>query len=103
MLKWMDDYYIGETVRNVEDIRQKLDQGKLVPGIYLLTLSVNPHNILEIIPAVTLFQKTAARMCPEIVGVAKGIDEAMELVRSIVQTVYEETGDVQVEKYIKNR
>ena len=35
MLKWMDDYYIGETVRNVEDIRQKLDQGKLVPGIYL--------------------------------------------------------------------
>lgn len=99
----MDDYYIGETVRNVEDIRQKLDQGKLVPGIYLLTLSVNPHNILEIVPAVTLFQKTVARMCPEIVGVAKGIDEAMELVRSIVQTVYEKTGDVQVEKYIKNR
>lgn len=103
MLKWIDDYYIGETVRNVEDIRQKLEQGKLVPGIYLLTLSENPHNILEIIPAVTLFQKTAARICPEIIGVAGGIDEAMELVRSVVQTVYDETGDVQVEEYLKNR
>lgn len=103
MLKWIDDYYIGETVRNVEDIRQKLEQGKLVPGIHLLTLSENPHNILEIIPAVTLFQKTAARICPEIIGVARGIDEAMELVRSVVQTVYDETGDVQVEEYLKNR
>lgn len=103
MLKWIDDYYIGETVRNVEDIRQKLEQGKLVQGIYLLTLSENPHNILEIIPAVTLFQKTAVRICPEIIGVARGIDEAMELVRSVVQTVYDETGDVQVEEYLKNR
>jgi hypothetical protein len=52
---------------------------------------------------VTLFQKTAARLCPEIVGMAKGMDEAMELVQMIVQTVYEETGDVLVEKYLKNR
>ena len=72
-----------------------------VPGIYLVTFSDNPHNILEIIPAVTLFQKTAARLCPEIVGMAKGMDEAMELVQMIVQTVYEETGDVLVEKYLK--
>ena len=34
---------------------------------------------------------------------AKGMDEAMELVQMIVQTVYEETGDVLVEKYLKNR
>ena len=32
-----------------------------------------------------------------------GMDEAMELVQMIVQTVYEETGDVLVEKYLKNR
>lgn len=103
MLKWHENFYIGENVRDAEKIRQKLDQGKLVPGIYLLTLSDNPHNILEILPAVMLFQKTAARLCPEVVGMAGGMDEAMELVRSIVQTVYRETGDVQVQEYLKNR
>jgi len=101
MLKWHDHYYVGESVRDESAVREKLDAGKPVPGIYLVTFSDNPHNILEIIPAVTLFQKTAARLCPEIVGMAKGMDEAMELVQMIVQTVYEETGDVLVEKYLK--
>ena len=103
MLKWHDHYYVGESVRDESAVREKLDAGKPVPGIYLVTFSDNPHNILEIIPAVTMFQKTAARLCPEIVGMVKGMDEAMELVQMIVQTVYEETGDVLVEKYLKNR
>lgn len=103
MLKWYDHYYVGEQVRDESAVREKLDAGKLVPGIYLVTFSDNPHNILEILPAVTLFQETAARLCPEIVGIAKGMDEAMELVQMIVQTVYEETGDVLVEEYLKNR
>ena len=103
MLKWHDHYYVGESVRDESAVREKLDAGKPVPGIYLVTFSDNPHTILEIIPAVTLFQKTAARLWPEIVGMAKGMDEAMELVQMIVQTVYEETGDVLVDKYLKNR
>ena len=61
MLKWHDHYYVGESVRDESAVREKLDAGKPVPGIYLVTFSDNPHNILEIIPAVTLFQKTAAR------------------------------------------
>lgn len=104
MLKWHNNFYIGENVQDADGIRKKLDQGRIVPGIYLLTFSDNPHNILEILPAVTLFQKTVARLCPEVIGMARGMDEAMELVRSIVQTVYEETGDIQqIEEYLKNR
>lgn len=103
MLKWHEGYYIGKTIRDAKSIQEKLEHGKLVPGIYLVTLSHNPCNILEILPAVTLFQKTASRNCPEIIGIARGQEEAMELVRSVVDTVYKETGDVQVEEYLKNR
>lgn len=102
-MNWMRDYYIGEGIRDAEAIQAKLEQGKLVPGVYLVTLSHNPHNILEILPAVVLFQKKAARMCPQIVGMARGEEEAVELVRRIVDSVYQETGDVQIEDYIKNR
>ena len=103
MLNWMDNYYIGETVKHPDEIRQRLDSGKLVPGIYLITLSHNPHNILEILPSVVLYQPTAARLCPQIVGMAKGWFEAAELVRYLVDRVYRETGDVQVADYLKNR
>ena len=68
MLKWHKNYYRGASIKNISKIRLKLIQGKPVPGIYLITLSENPHNQLEILPALTLVQETAARICPEIVG-----------------------------------
>ena len=55
MLKWHKNYYRGASVKNISKIRLKLIQGKPVPGIYLITLSENPHNQLEILPALTLW------------------------------------------------
>lgn len=37
MLKWHDHYYVGESVRDESAVREKLDAGKPVPGIYLVT------------------------------------------------------------------
>ena len=103
MLKWHKNYYKGSNVKNVAGIRLKLRQGKPVPGIYLITLSENPHNLLEILPALTLVQETAARICPEIVGIARGKEEALDLITNLVQTVYEETGELNIKEYWKNR
>lgn len=103
MLKWHKHYYRGTNVKNVTSIRLKLIQGKPVSGIYLITLSENPHNVLEILPALTLVQETAARMCPEVVGIARSKDEALELITNMVQTIYEETGELNIKEYWKNR
>lgn len=103
MLKWHKNYYRGANVKNLPRIRTKLMQGKPVPGIYLITLSENPHNLLEILPALTLVQETAARICPEIVGIARGKEEALDLITQMVQTVYEETGELNIKEYWKNR
>lgn len=75
----------------------------LVPGIYLITLSDNPRNLLEILPALTLIQESAADMCPEIVGIAKGKEEAMDLVTEMIRTIFSETGGFEVKEYWKNR
>ena len=99
MLKWHKNYYRGTSIKNISKIRLKLIQGKPVPGIYLITLSENPHNQLEILPALTLVQETAARICPEIVGIAKGKEEALELITDMVQTIYEETGELNIKEY----
>ena len=103
MLKWCKDLRIGENIKKADRIRRKLNHGKIVPGVYLITFSENPHNILEIIPALTMIQQSAADICPEIIGLAHDKDEAMEMVTEIVREVYEITGDFQIEEYWKNR
>ena len=103
MLKWHKNCFVGKNVRDLERIQEKLENRRLVPGIYLLVLSENPRNIMEMFPAVTLLQRTAADLCPEIIGIALGKEEAVSLAEEIIRQVYEETGDVQVKKKKKNR
>lgn len=103
MLKWQRNFYIGEGVKEPRKIRRKIEDGKFVPGIYLLTLSDNPANVMEIIPASMLMQRSYAGICPPVIGMAKGKDEALELVRSIIEEVYGATGSFSVSEYLKNR
>lgn len=103
MLKWLENGYIGERIRKPEKIKAKLNAGKLVPGIYLVTLSHNPSNLLEILPAAVLVQKSAYDICPMIVGMTKGKEDALTLVTELIQEVYEETGAFEVEEYLKSR
>ena len=103
MLKWQDNFLAGKSVKNPGKIKKKLNSGKLVPGIYLLTLSENPSNLMDIIPAAMLFQKSFYGICPEIIGMAKGKEEALEMVRSLIDEMYTETGTFAIAEYIENR
>ena len=49
MLKWQENFLAGESVKDPEEIKKKLNSGKPVLGIYLLTLSENPVNLMDII------------------------------------------------------
>ena len=54
MLKWQENFLAGESVKDPEKIKKKLNSRKPVLGIYLLTLSDNPVNLMDIIPAAML-------------------------------------------------
>lgn len=103
MLKWWEHCYISEGIKGSAFLRGKINGGKAAPGIYLVTLSHNPHNIMEIIPAVVLVQKAAYELCPLIIAMAKGKEEAIELAIKIAETCYKEIGSFQIKEYIKNR
>lgn len=57
MLRWIENYYVGSSVRKPEEMKEKINSGFFAPGIYLLTLSDNPNNLLEFLPAASLKQK----------------------------------------------
>ena len=103
MLKWHRNLYTGEGVKAPLRIRKKIENGKFVHGIYLLTLSNNPANVMEIVPAAMLMQRSYVGICPLVIGMAKGKDEALELVRSIIEEVYGATGSFSVSEYLENR
>ena len=58
---------------------------------------------MEIVPAVMLIQRTAYDLCPAIIGMAKGKEEAIELAAKIAEEVWKETGSFDIEEYMKNR
>ena len=48
-----------------------------------------------------LMQKSYPKKQMKIIGLAKGYEDALELVRTIIDETYQNTGDVDVWKYLK--
>mgnify|MGYP006918876164 CR=1 FL=1 len=97
---------MGENARKAKyKVLGRVIKRKLSFDTYLITLPSNPSNILDMYPANVLLQshykKKAAKDDVYIVGIAKGRDEACELVRDIVDEVYSNTGDFDISRYLK--
>ncbi|OUO80278.1 hypothetical protein B5F53_04785 [Blautia sp. An249] len=104
MLNWYSKLFVGEGARkNLSRTILKIKAGRLAAGIYVITLSANPDNLLEFFRADLLKQKAFRLNCPPIIGIAKGKDEAMDLVAQILQETYACAGTFCVEEYLKNR
>ena len=104
MLDWYEHLYVSKEMKKKEKrVRMLIDRGRDVPGVYLLTLSGHPDNILEMIRASFLTQKALHRQCPRVVGIASGRDNALALLVQIVEETFENTGNFRVEEYLRDR
>ncbi|MCI5699584.1 MAG: hypothetical protein MR308_04200 [Lachnospiraceae bacterium] len=102
MLTWYNRLYIGNNAKKRADraIRRLNDQ-KMVRGIYLITLASNEKNQLDILSAYNLIQPVVYRRCPMVIGIAWGYDEAVELVIHITNESLEKTGKADLRKYLE--
>lgn len=104
MLDWYEPLYIPEGMKKKEKrTRARIEKGIPVPGVYLLTLSHHPDNVLEMIGAVYLTQKGLREHCPKIVGMASGREEALLLMQRILEETYAHTGTFRVAEYLQDR
>lgn len=104
MLKWYKKLYIGDnSKKKAPAVIKKVNQGKLQFDIYLITLASNEKNLLEIIQANQLTQKTLRKLCPMIVGLAAGYTEALEVVEKIIEETYQKQGNTDVRRYLEER
>lgn len=103
-MNWYKNLYLGDNVKKKEKkIIRRVEDGKPVADIFLITLASNPANLLEIFRANLLLHKPLAQRCPMIVGIAKGREEAVELVRRLVEETWNSRRDTDVRSYLDDR
>lgn len=104
MLNWYKNLYIGDNAKKKpKKLIHKINQGAGVIDVYVITLAVNPENSLEIFSANLLMQSALRRNCPTIIGLAKGYEEALEIIEQIVNEVYQETGTAEIRTWLEVR
>ncbi|MBR2401287.1 MAG: hypothetical protein IKB01_00770 [Lachnospiraceae bacterium] len=101
-MKWYDNLYVGESIRHkTEKIKWKIRHNAGQIGIYVIAIASNPQNLLDIIPAQELMQRGYPKKELYIIGLAHGMKEAHEVVRQIIDEVYQNTGSFEIIPYLQ--
>ena len=103
-MKWYKNLYLGETIApKARQIVNKIKKKKLTLDVFVIALASNPQNQLDVIPTWELLQPGYPTEEIGIIGIAQGKKEALELVTTIVDEVYQNTGDVKITEYLRNQ
>jgi hypothetical protein len=101
-MKWYDKLYVGKSIQGKEKrIKWKLEHRAGMVSIYVITFASNPGNLLDMIPARDLVQKSYPKEHLKIIGLAKGYTEGVDLIMQIIDETYRATGGVDVYSYLK--
>ena len=103
MLNWHSLIYLSEDVKDeYAEIREKLESGTAVSGVYLITLAANPAEQLDIINSVIYAADSERYSKAVVVGLAKGRGQAQELVAKMAEDVFSKTGGIEIRKYFED-
>lgn len=104
MLTWYQDLYVDPQIKKKKKkIIWNINHGAGTIGIYIITLATNEKNLMDILPANILLQKTLRQSCPMIIGLAGSYEAAVEMVRVIIENMYNETQGFNIKEYLKNK
>ena len=102
MIVWSEKLYIGsQAEKHVKNVQKKLQNGKTVLGYFLITRPSNNSNLLDIIPTAELLFPYYRKQKLLVYGLAKGKEEAENLVVSMLEDVYRETDGLCCKEYFE--
>ncbi|MGL5436698.1 MAG: hypothetical protein ACRDBO_15045 [Lachnospiraceae bacterium] len=97
-MRWYKHLYVGEKAKHRRyDIIRHLREEKIQSGIHVITPPQNGNNVLDIYPSFMLFLPPYHKQNLLILGIAADYWEALEVVRIIVDDMYQKTGDFRLE------
>jgi len=102
-MRYYKHLYLAEGIKKKDKIIQKLEEKKLQMNIHVITLARNEKNQLEIYHSMVLLQPYFPYDDLFVVGLAKGYEDAVEMVEEIAQEVYNKTKGADIRSYILER
>lgn len=94
--------FFGPSIKGrKKEVLWKIRHGKPMHNIFLITLPSNPSNLLDIVPMNLLLQPYYKKQNLFIIGVGKGREETLELLRAFVERIFKDTGSVDLKEYFK--
>lgn len=100
---WYDDLFVGESIRprRQKRIIRKVKRRSIFNAAYLLTLSANPQDLIDIIHTRVVRQRYYPRKNLVVIGLAADYDEALELAAGILVSLYTVQGDFRLREFLK--
>lgn len=100
MIQWTTKLYIGDKMKKKkENAITSINKREATFGVYCIAFASHPSNLFDIMDANELLFPHYKKSNTCIVGLAKGKEEAVSLVRDMLMEVYNETGDFDVRTY----
>lgn len=103
-MKWYPYLYVGDKAEvKKKKIIRKLKTGAGMIDVWVITEAANGADVFDIVSSAWLKQPAVRKNLPMIVGIAKGYEEAVELVVQIAEETYRQTGACDIRKYLKDK
>ena len=102
-MRYYKHVYLADGIKKKEKIIRKLEEKKLQMNIHIITLARNEKNQLEIYNSMILLQPDFPHDDFFVVGLAKGYEDAVEMVEEIAREVYNKTKGADIRSYILER
>ena len=94
--------YLGDSIKEkkLDKIMKRLASKPLLSNVYLIAISRNASDQLDIFDAKQLAQSYYKKHPPYVVGIAGDREEAVELVEQIVRECLAARGDCALKEYL---
>lgn len=102
-MRYYKHLYLADGIKKKEKVIQKLEEKKLQMNIHVITLARNEKNQLEIYNSMVFLQPDFPHDDFFVVGLAKGYEDAVEMVEEIAWEVYNKTKGADIRSYILER
>lgn len=102
MIRFIDDLYVSEDIKNTAKIKRKLKIGSGSLSIYVIAIN-NGNNQLEYFHNALLRQKALHYHNLTVVGLANSESDCLHIIERIMQDTLDETGGYDMKSYLIGR
>ncbi len=100
MILWSSRLYVGEKMKKKKDkVVASINKSEATFGIYCIAFASHPNNLFDIMDANELLFPHYKKSQVRIIGLARGKEEAVNLVQDMLMEVYHNTGSFDVRTY----